>query len=96
MLAGFEGHDGVAAVEVVGGGDDDEIDGGVVEHGFVGGEAGFDAEFVCYAGGEAGVLVAEGGDGGALQQLEGAQVGAALAEAEYADADRRAFCGTVV
>ena len=33
VLAGFEGHDGVPAVEMIGGGDDDEIDGGVVEHG---------------------------------------------------------------
>ena len=82
VFAGFEGHDGVPAVEVVGGGDDDEIDGGVVEHGFVGGEAGFDAEFVGYAFGEAGVLVADGGDCRAFQHLEGAQVGAALAEAE--------------
>lgn len=87
VLAGFERHDGVPAVEVVGGGDDDEIDGGVFEHGFAGGEARFDAEFVRYAFGEAGVLVADGGNCRAFQMLEGAQVGTALSETEYADAN---------
>ena len=85
VLARFERHDGVLPVQMVGRGDDDEIDGGVFKHGFVGGEALFDAEFAGYALGEAFILVADGGDCRAFKDLKGAQVGAALAEAEYAD-----------
>jgi len=92
VLAGFERHDGVLAVEMVGCGDDDEIDGGVFEHGVVGGAALVDAEFVRYTFGEAFILVADCGDCGTFKELEGAQVGAALAEAEYADADGWMLC----
>ena len=60
VLTGFERHDGVPAVQMVWCGDDDEIDGGVFEHGFVGGVARFDFEFFCHALGQRFILVADG------------------------------------